>query len=165
MKKNKTLLIIRHAKSSWELDVNDKDRALNSRGVNDAHLVSKHLTNSVFYVDYVLSSPANRALHTCMIFMRNLKLNFDTLRLTDSLYDFGGDNVINTIKLLNDDYNTVMLFGHNHAFTSIANMFGDKYIDNLPTSGFVAIEFNVNSWAEISTGKTINMVFPKQLKS
>ena len=164
MKKNKTLLIIRHAKSSWELDVNDKDRALNSRGVNDAHLVSKHLLNSGIEVDIVLSSPANRALHTCMIFMRNLELDFGKLRLTNDLYDFGGQNVVNKIKSLNDDHNTLMIFGHNHAFTSIANMFGDIYIDNLPTSGFVAIEFNVNSWAEISAGKTIKTVFPKQLK-
>ena len=164
MNKNKTLLIIRHAKSSWELDVNDKDRTLNARGIRDAHLVSNYLKNSVEGVDSIISSPANRALHTCMIFMRNLELNFDLFKVNNNLYDFGGENVLSTIKSLSDNYNRVMIFGHNHALTSIVNMLGDNYIDNLPTSGFVEIEFNVNSWAEINTGKTLRTVFPKQLK-
>lgn len=159
------LLIVRHAKSSWEQDVNDKDRALSFRGVNDAHLVSNHLKNSIKEVDAVFSSPANRAFHTCLIFMRNLEIDFKKLCVTNKLYDFSGENVLDFVKSLNNIDKTVMIFGHNHAFTAIANSLGSNYIDNLPTSGFVALQFNVNSWSEIREGKTETIIFPKQLKS
>jgi len=42
---------------------------------------------------------------------------------------------------------------------------GNKYIDNLPTCGFVAIEFDVKSWQEINKGKTTKTVFPRDLKN
>jgi phosphohistidine phosphatase len=160
----KKLLIIRHAKSSWEHDVSDKDRPLSNRGINDANLVSNHLINRVKDVDFVCSSPAIRALHTCSIFMRNLELDFLKLLVSENLYDFGGLKVSNFIKSLNDDYNCVMIFGHNHAFTSISNIFGSQIIDNFPTSGYVELAFNANSWKDISTGKTELVVFPKHLK-
>jgi phosphohistidine phosphatase len=165
MNKNRKLLIIRHAKSSWEHDVHDKDRALNRRGVRDAHLVSNYLKDSVEYVDAVFSSPANRAIHTCLIFMRNLELDNNKLLVVNELYDFGGQKVLEFIKSLDDAHNTVMIFGHNHAFTAISNLLGSTSIDNLSTSGFVELHFNVNSWSEINKGKTHQIVIPKQLKS
>lgn len=160
----KKLLIIRHGKSSWDYDVNDKDRPLNNRGINDAILVSKHLINKVKDVDFVYSSPAIRALHTCMIFLRNLDLDLSRFLITKNLYDFSGLEVKNFIKSLNNDYKTVMIFGHNHAFTSISNIFGDQYIENLPTSGFVEIHFEVDSWEKVEDGRSKLIVFPKHLK-
>ena len=59
-----------------------------------------------------------------------------------------GDNVINFITNIDDSYEKVMIFGHNHAFTSICNIFGDQYIDNLPTSGLVVIKFRCHFVAE-----------------
>ena len=160
----KKLLIIRHAKSSWKYAVNDQDRPLNKRGITDANIVSKHLINKVKDIDFVCSSPAARALQTCSIFLRNLSIDLDKIKISKKLYDFGGLEVKNFIKSLNDDYNCVMIFGHNHAFTSISNIFGDYYIDNLPTSGFVEIEFDTNSWKFIKEGHSKLIVFPKHLK-
>jgi phosphohistidine phosphatase len=54
--------------------------------------------------------------------------------------------------------------GHNHAFTSVANMMGNKYIDNVPTCGFVNIQFTEDQWSNITTGTTIQTVFPRDLK-
>ena len=68
------------------------------------------------------------------------------------------------IKNLDNSLDIVMIVGHNHAFTSIVNMLGSEYIDNLPTSGFVNIQFDDSFWKDISTGKTMNMVFPRHLK-
>ncbi|WP_340198884.1 SixA phosphatase family protein [Ascidiimonas sp. W6] len=160
----KTLTLIRHAKSSWDYQVVDKDRPLNQRGIDDAHLVSSHLANKPFLADAVFSSYANRAMHTCAIFMRNLNIHFSTLEISPKLYDFSGESVHTFIKNLNDNYEKVIIFGHNHAFTHLTNILGDKFIDNLPTSGLVTISFPVNSWREISQGSTINMIFPKQFK-
>ncbi|MCD2258680.1 SixA phosphatase family protein [Psychroserpens luteolus] len=160
----KTIILVRHAKSSWEYDVSDQERPLKKRGINDASLVANAFTERLLVPDIVYSSPANRALSTCKIFMKILKIETDLLKIHADLYDFGGENVINFIKKLDEDYQKVMIFGHNHAFTSICNIFGDKFIDNLPTSGLVVIDFDVNSWSEISHGTTRFMILPRDLK-
>lgn len=160
----KTLTLIRHAKSSWEYDVNDRERPLKKRGFNDAELVSMSFKNKFIAPSVVFSSPANRALSTCKIFMKNLDIDTHTLNVKEELYDFGGESVINFLKKIDQDYDNVMIFGHNHAFTSICNIFGDAFIDNLPTSGLVVIEFDVDSWSNINTGITKLMIFPRDLK-
>ena len=162
--KLKELLLVRHAKSSWEFDVSDAERPLKKRGLKDAELVSNHFKTSGFDPDKIFSSPAKRALSTCKIFMKNLKFEESLLDITDQLYDFGGHNVISFLKNLDNSYQKVMIFGHNHAFTSICNIFGDSYIDNLPTTGLVWIQFDTESWEAIDNGKTILKIFPRDLK-
>ena len=61
-------------------------------------------------------------------------------------------------------FNEIMIFGHNHAFTSITNIFGSTFIENLPTSGLVKINFDVNSWSDIKSGETELILIPKELK-
>ncbi|UGU15836.1 histidine phosphatase family protein [Sinomicrobium kalidii] len=160
----KQLTIIRHAKSSWEYSVGDGDRPLKERGITDAGLVSSHIKGKIPVPDVVFSSPANRALHTCTIFLKNLEIPFARLRLTEMLYDFSGNSVERFLRKLDNSYENVMIFGHNHAFTAVSNNFGDKYIENLPTSGMVHITFRTANWAEIEKGTTDLMVFPKHLR-
>ncbi|NAS30257.1 histidine phosphatase family protein [Flavobacteriaceae bacterium R38] len=161
---SKELILVRHAKSSWDYEASDKDRPLKERGIRDAHLVSRHLEGKLDKTAIVFSSPANRALHTCMIFLRNCNIPLTKLTVTDELYDFGGDRVIKFLNSLDDDYKSVMIFGHNHAFTSIVNTFGNTYIDNVPTSGVVVIKFDTDKWKVISKGETKLVTFPKHLK-
>lgn len=160
----KTIVLTRHAKSSWEHDVIDRERPLKKRGFNDAELVSQSFKERLIIPDAVFSSPANRALTTCKIFMKNLKIEAKCLSIIEDLYDFGGQNVMEFIKSMNEDYKTVMIFGHNHAFTSICNIFGDIYIDNLPTSGLAVIDFEVDSWSQVGRGSTRFTIFPRDLK-
>ena len=102
----KTILFVRHGKSSWEDNVSDKDRTLKQRGIDDAHLVSNALKSSNTGIDYVFSSPANRALHTCIIFTRNLNLDLNKLQISEALYDFSGEQVLDFLTRVNDDYNS-----------------------------------------------------------
>ena len=96
--------------------------------------------------------------------MKNLDFDEDKLTILDDIYDFGGEQVIEVIKSLDDAIENVILFGHNHAFTSISNIFGNRYIDNLPTSGLVQLEFDINSWAELKHGKTKLILIPRELR-
>ncbi|GGG56880.1 phosphohistidine phosphatase SixA [Croceivirga lutea] len=160
----KTLIFIRHGKSSWDYDVDDKDRPLKERGITDAHLIGSELSTFNLTIDYAYSSPANRALHTAMIVMRNLEFNFEHFKVSNQLYDFSGQSVLNFCKNLHEDLNTVLLFGHNYAFTSLVNNLGDKYIENLPTAGMAQLNFEVNSWSEITSGKTQKLRIPKTLR-
>ncbi|MEW7291969.1 SixA phosphatase family protein [Aquimarina sp. 2304DJ70-9] len=160
----KTLYIIRHAKSSWEFDVSDEDRPLNKRGVKDAGLIGEELKTLIKPVDKILCSPAVRAHSTAKIIVDQLDISSTIFSLEPDLYDFGGHKVVDVIKNCEDKINTLMIFGHNHAFTSIANLYGSERIDNLPTAGVVGIEFDCNKWKDINVGKTLLTIFPKSLK-
>lgn len=160
----KTIVLIRHAKSSWDHDVSDLNRPLSKRGVTDANLLATAFIDSNFYPDAIYSSPANRALTTCHIFIENLSLSEKMLSIEEQLYDFGGNRVLQFIKSLNNDLDKVMIFGHNHAFTALTNSLGDKTIDNLPTSGLVMIHFNVDTWKAMTKGTTKMILKPKDFK-
>ncbi len=159
----KEIILVRHGKSSWEYAVSDRDRPLQERGVRDALMVAGAL-GGLPRPDAVFSSPANRALHTCTILMRELRLPLELLRLSEALYDFSGGSVEAFVKGLDDGLGRVMLFGHNHAFTALANTWGDRYIDNVPTTGMVHLRFESGGWADLSGGHTQAVVFPKNLK-
>lgn len=160
----KNLLLMRHGKSSWELNVSDEDRALLQRGISDAKLVGEKLSTKELNIDYVYSSPANRAFHTAMICLRQLRFPLDRFKVVPELYDFSGDHVLNFVRSLPNGLNTVLIFGHNHAFTHIANLLGSRPIENVPTSGFVHLQFNDINWAAIEKGTTVQTIFPKHLK-
>jgi len=160
----KTIILVRHGKSSWEFDVRDQERPLKKRGVNDANKVSQEFKKIEYFPDLIISSPANRALSTCKIFMKNLDYPEKALLVSEKIYDFGGNSVLNLIKELDDGHQKIMIFGHNHAFTSISNLLGNNYIDNLPTSGLVMININIDSWKDLERGETQLTIFPRDLK-
>jgi phosphohistidine phosphatase len=160
----KTLYMVRHAKSSWKYDLPDHQRPLKKRGRNDAELVSEKAKDEHKAPERIISSDANRAETTAMYFKKAFGISDEDFILNHDLYDFSGHSVMEIIKSLDDSLKRVMIVGHNHAFTSIVNMLGDEYIDNLPTSGFVVIKFPVDSWSEITTGETKTLLFPRHLK-
>lgn len=161
----KNLILVRHAKSSWDYNVPDDKRPLAIRGTSDAHLVSEEFKKKLFKADGIFSSPANRALTTCKIFLKNLEISDKLLVTSDKLYDFSGESVIDFITSIDNNLKNVIIFGHNYAFTSISNRFGSKFIDNLPTCGLVWIQFDVESWKKIDKGKTILIIRPKDLSN
>ena len=160
----KTLILVRHGKSSWDYQVNDQDRPLKERGINDGHLVGAEMKSKHLAIDAVFSSPANRALHTCMIVLRKLGLPFNKLEITTELYDFSGEDVLRFVRNLDNKYQTVLIFGHNYAFTHVANSLGNISIDNVPTTGMVQFNFKEDRWDAITKGITEQTIFPKQLK-
>jgi len=157
--------MVRQAKSSWKHDVPDHERPLKKRGHNDATLVSDKIAGQVAMPERIISSDANRAKTTAEYFRKAFGVDQDKFELDHTLYDFSGQDVMQIIRSMDDQLETVMIVGHNHAFTSVANMLGDQYIENLPTSGFVMITFPVESWKDITTGKTKKILFPRHLKS
>lgn len=160
----KTLYLVRHAKSSWKHDVDDHKRPLKNRGERDGRLVSKQVKDEIKPPQKIISSDATRALSTANFFKKALKVEDANFETNHDLYDFSGQNVMRIIKSLDDSLERVMIVGHNHAFTSVANMLGNKYIENVPTCGFVMLEFNEKSWSDITTGKTVKTIFPRDLK-
>jgi len=65
------------------------------------------------------------------------------------------------IKGCKDEIINLIIFGHNDAITDFVNKFGDVNVENVPTSGFVCLEFEDNEWATISKGKLKKYYFQK----
>lgn len=160
----KTLYMVRHAKSSWKHNVPDHQRPLKTRGHHDAELVANKVQQELRPPQKIISSDANRARTTAEYFKKAFSLEDEDFMLDHELYDFSGQNVMRIIKSLDDSLKRVMIVGHNHAFTSIVNMLGNDYIENVPTSGFVMLHFDVDSWSKITTGETGKIIFPRHLK-
>lgn len=158
------LILVRHAKSSWEFDVIDHERPLTDRGVSDAHMVSNTIKSNHLEIDLILCSDSVRTTSTASIFISNLNLNKNTIVFNHDLYDFSGSNLIKVIKACDNTINTLMVFGHNHAVTAFVNTFGDKYIENVPTCGVTIIEFNITNWQDLNKGKTVSTLFPRDLR-
>jgi len=140
------------------------NRPLKPRGISDVKLVANEFKKKGNIPHFIFSSPAKRALSTCKLFSNSLGYSENSIQVVEELYDFGGNNVINFIKKLPNDYNYVMIFGHNNAFTSISNIFGDVFIDNLPTSGLIKLKFDISDWKDLKKGTTEFIITPKDFK-
>ncbi len=160
----KTLYLVRHAKSSWEFNIDDHQRPLNERGYKDSEKVGLHLATLKLPIDQVWSSDANRAKTTATIVTTLMGIEDELITMDSKLYDFTGNNVVDAIKNCDNTIQHLMVFGHNHAFTTIANQLGSLEIDNVPAAGVVAIQFDVEQWKDISKGETMFTVVPKGLK-
>ena len=160
----KNLIIVRHAKSSWENPVSDKERNLTDRGKNDAALVSLESLGLIRNKFVLFSSNARRALETAAIFATNYSFPFNDIIINEDLYTFDEKQLEKVIKSLNNDLENVILFGHNEAITKFVNKFGDIFIENVPTSGLIWIEFDCLEWKLLKKGKTKKVVFPRELK-
>lgn len=160
----KNLILIRHAKSSWNEPVSDKERNLTERGKNDAALVSLNIFNFLNDNFLIFSSNARRAVETATIFASNFSFPVNEIILKEDLYTFDENQLEKSIKSLNNDFENVILFGHNAAITNFVNKFGDRFIENVPTSGLVWIKFECEDWKLLKKGKIKKIVFPRDLK-
>ena len=161
----KTLYIVRHAKSSWEYNgIEDIDRPLKKRGITDAHLISNFLTKEIDKPDVFISSSANRALHTAVIFCENLKYPLSNLYIRKQLYSFSDGYLVKTVSALDDNFNSAIIFTHDHGLNTFVNKFGNKPIAHIPTCGVVGLQFDEKHWKNIKKGKTFMIEFPKNHK-
>ncbi|HEY3430146.1 MAG TPA: histidine phosphatase family protein [Cyclobacteriaceae bacterium] len=163
----KKLYVIRHAKSSWDSPLlDDFDRPLNERGERDAPRMAKRLKEKRIVPDLMLSSPANRALTTCIKIADVLQYQPEKIKTDETLYHADEDEILGVVKKLNDKHDEVIIFGHNPGLTDFINKMTDARIDNIPTCGVVACVFEVDSWKKISwgSGKVDFFDYPKLKK-
>jgi len=156
----KKLLIVRHGKSDWsEEELEDIDRPLKLRGVNNAYNMANRLLNKKIIPEYVISSPANRALHTAVIFMSVINIPYKQITISNKLYFSSINAILEEIYKTDNNISSIMLFGHNPTFTNFANSFMNNQIDNIPTSGVVILHFNVEKWKAINTNNLCEEYF------
>jgi phosphohistidine phosphatase len=161
----KTLILIRHAKSSWKHPgLPDRLRPLNKRGQRDAPVMGERLAKREIEPDSIISSPATRAMLTAETIAREIGYPEDDIRVDERLYGASAFELIEIIQELDDAADCVMFLGHNPGLTDLANDLGCD-IDNVVTCGVVELEFDVDSWRHIGNVDPVRIDFdyPKKM--
>jgi phosphohistidine phosphatase len=105
----------------------------------------------------VLTSPAFRAFETALIFAREFGISTDEVLLNSNLYfKMGYRNLPELLSTIDEETETVSLFGHNPSLTEIANILSQEGCDYLPKTAIICISFKIMTWSEIdrNEGKT-----------
>ncbi len=162
----KQFFIVRHAKSSWsDLNLKDIDRPLNKRGIHDAPKMAEYLKEmNDAEIEYIVSSPANRALSTAKIFHGLYEIQSE-IDIDLGLYHASTDDLIDIIHQFPEEYSKIAIFGHNPGFTYLVNHFSNGHLDNLPTCGIAQFESNAKTWSQVfpDNCKMMKLLFPKKV--
>lgn len=161
----KTLLLLRHAKSSWkEPDMDDHDRPLNKRGKRDAPRMGELLKEEALLPDLIVSSSARRARKTAEHVMHASGYRGET-RTTGQLYHASRDQLRSFIAALPDSFVRVMLVGHNPEFEELLESLVGIYTP-LSTATLAQVELPIENWRDLTNiehGQLIKVWQPREL--
>jgi phosphohistidine phosphatase len=160
--KKMNLILIRHAKSSWNNDLLDHNRPLSKRGINDALVVFQKYMGLISKSSSIICSSATRTIQTAKIFTINTNLDFSIFKILDELYTFDSYKLEKIIKKYYTD--NLIVFGHNPAITDFVNKFGNYNIENVPTCGIVIINFEKLNTISPKQGVIVKTIFPRDFK-
>ena len=113
------LHLLRHAKSSWKEDVEDRERRLNRRGREAARRVGRHLPAAIGALDLVICSNAVRTRETMDIVLADYKVRPRSL-IEDELYAASPQKLMERLRRVDDDDVNVLLIGHNPGLHELA---------------------------------------------
>jgi phosphohistidine phosphatase len=148
----KTVLLIRHAKSSWEnFTIPDFERPLNDRGKKDAPKMAERIYSRGIGIDTFISSPAKRAKKTAEIFAKKFEVKKDDIVFVPDLYHAGDKTYYEVIKNAPGKSKTIAIFSHNPGITDFANSLTTTHIDNMPTCSVFAVKADIKEWKEFET--------------
>lgn len=164
----KHIFFVRHAKSSWDNhNLADHDRPLNQRGKKDAPKMAMRLVGIGVAPDGILTSTAKRARATAKVFREACGLSKKQVIKDKRLYHAMPNGIEERIRALPEDWNTVLVFGHNPGYTDLANKLRhDSRIDNVPTCGIVGASSDIDSWEDfsLSEAKRTTFMYPKEVE-
>jgi phosphohistidine phosphatase len=160
----KTLYLLRHAKSSWDDPaIADFDRPLNSRGKNDAPAMGKEMLKRKWIPNVILSSSAKRAASTAKRIADEIEYNRKDIEHIDSIYESHYSAYVTEINKLKDKHESVLIVGHNPGISRLTYYLTGESVE-FPTCALAKIDFDTDSWEEISfdTGFLREFITPKK---
>jgi phosphohistidine phosphatase len=169
-----TLFLLRHAKSSWSNpSLPDRERPLATRGVTDAPMMGKAMTERGIDPDLVLCSSARRTRDTLALVLPELRVEPKVV-YEDALYHASPEAMLEIIHAVQPGSNRVMLVGHNPEIQSLAldlvgagaKHFRDRLRIKYPTAALVVINFPSGLWKSVTVNSgTLNLFLsPRDLK-
>lgn len=170
----KTILLLRHAKSSWSSPgLQDFDRPLNQRGREAAPRMGRYMKEQGLVPDVVLCSAACRALQTWELVAESLDADCQVKQLR-GLYLASAKQLLDALRRTPDLADSVLLIGHNPGMERLASALSGSGSDpealarlgeKFPTSALTELRFEAESWRDLAegSGKLIRFVIPREL--
>ena len=168
----KTLLLLRHAKSSWDNPGGrDFDRPLAPRGRRSAPLIGFHLRDRQLLPDLVLCSTARRARETYDLVVA--AVGGAEIQFEQALYLAAPATLLRLVQAVPPSVERLLVVGHNPGMEQFAMQLAgggdvaalDRLRAKFPTAGLAIVTFPVDSWTEIApgTGQLESFVTPRDL--
>jgi len=160
----KRLILVRHAKSSLNQPlVSDHERILNQTGISEAKLIGQYLSNNQYIPSHIISSTATRTLETANIIIKQLKFK-NSIETQSLIYSDSFLKILNLINNIDNQYQCIMLVGHNPTITQLINHITNVRIDHMPTCSAGIVDFKV-TWDSITEdGQLIDFICPEKLE-
>ena len=161
----KTLLLLRHAKSSWE-DGNlaDFDRSLNARGRSDAPRMGRLLAQYELTPDLIVTSAARRAATTAELIALAAEYAGD-IQYTNELYLADPETFLDVARDTADGVARLMLVGHNPGIEElVSNLAGRE--ERMPTAALACFRLAIEHWRELNDETAVELLHlwrPKEL--
>lgn len=156
----KSLLLIRHAKSSWDSPtLKDFDRPLNERGQKDAPMMAGRLVQTKHHMDAFVSSNAKRAMATATYFHAAYKSSPLQLIQEPLLYQAQPKDFYTVISALNNDWKSVALFSHNPGITGMVNSFNVATVVDMPTCAVFGVTADIKDWKDFEAAEKRFLLF------
>lgn len=161
----KTLLVLRHAKSSWSNDfLSDHQRPLNDRGKQDAPRMGRLLRDEELTPDLIITSSAERALSTAELVALNCDYD-NEIAVTRHFYLADPEEYLALLADVDDAYSRVMVVGHNPGMEElVADLTGESV--HMATAALAYIQFTIERWRDLTpetVGKLESLWLPKEL--
>ena len=162
----KTLLLMRHAKSSWkDENLKDHERPLKKRGRKDSKRIAKVIEKNNLVPDLILCSTATRARQTVDVVVETLSFN-NQIVYSDNLYMGEPQDLIKALSQLDNANNSVMIVAHNPGLEAYLQII-DGEIEAVPTAALGYLVLVLDDWKDISfdtMGDLLGFWKPKDLK-
>jgi len=152
MKREKTVLIMRHAKSSWEdSSLRDFDRPLNKRGRKDAPAMGRFLSGLELIPDHIVCSPAQRARETIALVTEELGETTEITRYDERLYSGGVEAYLEAIQSAPAEAGIVLVAGHNPTIEqTVARLSGGAVRRRITTANIACFYTSASAWGDVS---------------
>lgn len=155
----KKLLLLRHAKSSWEdRSLSDHDRPLNERGERDAPRMGRLLRDEGLWPDLILSSTARRARRTAELLLTDRESDTsedDTeIRYLSELYLADPEDYLGAVRRVAGQAESVLVVGHNPGLEMLLQSLTDAW-HRLPTAAIARIDLPIDAWTDLTPGKGV----------
>ena len=161
----KTLLIMRHAKSSWdESGLHDHDRPLNKRGKVNAPRMGRLLRELDMVPDLIMTSSARRARDTAEAVADQSGYEGEA-KVVEDLYAAPPEAYLEALEAVDDSYARILVIGHNPGLEELLEMLTSER-EALPTAAIARVDLPIESWQALTDetpGKLIKLWRAKEL--
>lgn len=159
----KRLIIVRHAKTESGGYDRDFERVLTTRGITDATQIAEILAERQMIPQYIISSPARRAISTARIFADQFGYAFERIQQEKGLYfDYTTTDFLELVHQIDDSHDVAMVCGHNPFIYFVAESLCANFRGDMPTCSTVVVDFDVDHWSQIEArmGKLVQQFVP-----